>query len=324
MNGLHGTFDYSARGAAIDAIAARGRALACNVSPQIGVGVQHIGYVALRGLEARIAAEFTQSERLQQLRKIESFADRLHDVRGQGEVAELVFGPSAHHHTVTLGSRWAGISRVDARRILAICLTAQATRRIAVLDANESASDASDEFLALDDVAWTAHRPRWSIGHEDNRWRLLRVAPLLAVLHVSAAGCNGPAGLLAEFRAADDAALSWALEKCGPDSLVGALFHTGLCEAKLRELSNDPASWASLPAQLQRLLLMFDGLSRDERNSYREIILGAARAAATAARERVLFSRRGSLEAERQALDDIAQLVRLPSMHADATSTAWA
>jgi hypothetical protein len=324
MNGLHGTVDYSARGAAIQAIAARGRALACNVSPQIGVGVQYIGYVALKGLEACIAAEFTQSERLQRLRRIESFAERLHDVRGQSEVAELVFGPAAHHHTVTLGSRWAGVSRVDARRILAICLTAQATRRIGVLDAEETPREASGEICEPDDVSWAAHRPRWPIDHEDSRWRLLRIAPLLAVLHVSAAGCNGPAGLLAEFRAADDAALSWALEKCGPDSLVGALFHTGLCETKLRELSNDPASWASLPAQLQRLLLLFDSLSRDERNSYREIVLGAARAAATAARERVLFSRRGSLEAERHALEDIAQLVRLPSMHADATSTAWA
>lgn len=324
MNGLHGTVDYSVRGAAIAAIAARGRALACNVSPQIGLGVQHIGYIAFKGLESCIAAEFTQCERLQRLRAIESFADRLHDVRGQSEVAEMVFGPVAHHHTVSLGSKWAGISRVDARRILAICLTTQATRRIAILDADETASDTSGEFLALDDMSWAAHRPRWSVSHDDCRWRLLRVAPLLAVLHVSVAGSNGPAGLLAEFRAADDAALSWALEKCGPDSLVGALFHTGLCEGKLRELANDPASWGALPAQLQRLLLMFDGLSRDERQSYREIILGAARAAATAARERVLFSRRGSLEAERQALEDIAQVVRLPSMHADVTSTASA
>ena len=140
----------------------------------------------------------------------------------------------------------------------------------------------------------------------------MRQAPLFAVLHVSAASGNGPAGLAHEFGAANRRVIEMASRR-EADSFIGALFRSGLCERTLRQLADEQLSPAGLVACLQRTVAAFDDVSLRERQAYRDVIAAAADAAAEAAREPVIFCRGWQLEEEGWALDDIQRLIVRPA-----------
>ncbi|HMN46501.1 MAG TPA: hypothetical protein PKE27_18135 [Povalibacter sp.] len=140
----------------------------------------------------------------------------------------------------------------------------------------------------------------------------MQQAPLFAVLHVSAASGNGPAGLTREFSAANRRVIEMALW-CEADSFIGALFHRGLCQRQLRLLADRQLSSIQVIACLQRTVAAFDSVSLHERQAYRDVIAAAANAAAEAAQEPVIFSRGWQLEDEGWALEDIQRLIVWPA-----------
>jgi hypothetical protein len=152
----------------------------------------------------------------------------------------------------------------------------------------------------------------WPVAYAGDCWSWLQQAPLFAVLHVSAASGNGPAGLARQFSAANRRVIEMALRR-EAGSFVGALFHGGLCQRRLRLLADQQLSPTRLIACLQRTLAAFDSVSLRERQAYRDVIAAAAKAAADAAQEPVIFSRGWQLEDEGWALDDIQRLIVWPA-----------
>ena len=91
--------------------------------------------------------------------------------------------------------------------------------------------------------------------------------------------------------------------------IVGAAMHAGLCRNRLRQLADDYPSRRLLLGQLQSCLAVAEKAGTVARTDYGDVVVAAARAAAGAACERVLFSRRRELEAESRALEEIGRLM---------------
>ena len=283
--------------------------------------VHQVRGAALAGLASLVERHRVHRDMVHaQVREIGEHASHLYDWHGQSEAAEALFGAGAHALTVMLATKAEGLSRGRVRELLAVQIVALARQVVAAMD--ESGRDADEFILALrsrlDDpgdlgeqaAGFEAARPLLPGGYNSSEWAVLRTGPLLAVLHVSAAASNGPFGLIREYLEADNAVLSRALDATPPESVVGAIFHAGLCRRKLQEFANEYPSRQFLLGQLQRCLTLADKGREEDTQEYRAMIMAAADTAATAAKEPVLFSRRSELEAERRALDEIRRLTQ--------------
>lgn len=232
------------------------------------------------------------------------------DTTAQSRVIETIFSAAAHERTVTFAAA-VGESRARARELLALYLVEMARGLLGTLE-EEGAARVRSILDGFRTPSGSPSAPDWPVAYAGHRWMSLRLAPLLAVLRISAASGNGPAGLIGEFSAANRRVIDMALAY-DTGSFIGALFHGGLCQRKLREFADQRLSAGQLIASLQRAVAAFDSVSLRERQAYRDVIAAATKAAADAARERVIFSRRGQLEDEDWALDDIQRLIVWPA-----------
>lgn len=247
---------------------------------------------------------------LKRLRGISLRGAHPSDTPAQSLAIEAIFNAGAHERTVAFAAATRFESRARAREFLALYLVELARGLLAALEEEGSRSrGVLDQFRAPCGAAFSRE---WPVAYAGSRWASLRLAPLFAVLHVSAASGNGPEGLINEFSAANRRVIELALRH-DAGSFVGALFHSGLCQRKLCELAGQQGSAAQWVASLQRAVVAFDGMSMQEREAFREVVAAAANAAAAAARERVLFSRGWQLEDEGWALQDIQRLIVWPA-----------
>jgi hypothetical protein len=233
------------------------------------------------------------------------------DTPAQAHVIETIFESAAHERTVALDAGVGLESRGAAREILALYL-AEMMRSLLVALEEERARQRNILDLFRRSASGSGPSRAWPLAYASGRWNSLQQAPLLAVLHVSGASGNGPAGLISEFSAANRHVIEMTLLR-EPGSFIGALFYGGLCQRKLRQLADQQLSPAQLVASLQRTVATFDSVSLRERQAYRDVIAAAANAAAKAAQEQVIFSRGWQLEDEGCALEDIQRLIVCPA-----------
>jgi hypothetical protein len=275
--------------------------------------------IALAGMVSLVDRNARKRERLHQwLQQTAAHGAHLHDIHTQAETARALFGTGARELTIALAN--GDMTRAQARRQLAGEVVAcaawvaielqegeqgvEAIRRelIAELDALGPPADARGKA-----ALYEQNRLRPPPGFTASEWALLQEGPLFAVLHVSAAASNGPRELLREFRQADQAILCRSLEAT-EDPVVGSVFHAGMCRIRLRQLADHYPSRRALLSGLQSCVAISEKIGASARDEYANVIKEAAQAAVKAARERVLFSRRGALETERRALEEIDRL----------------
>lgn len=288
-------------------------------------GDEHISGAALAGLASLVERNVRRRDRLDQwMQQLVLQAADLHDVHVQSETARALFGAMAHELTISLAQTAAQAEeegpRHRARRLLAARIIDISARALVAMREGEQSTAAILEWLRtklaefgeLGDLpqraaACVAMRLKPLNGFTGREWMLLQEGPIFAVLHVSAAASNGPRELLREFRQADNAVLELSLAP-NRNPVVGAAMHAGMCRGRLRQLADNYPSRRMLLGQLQSCLAIAEKAGAAARMDYGAVVRAAARAAAAAACERVLFSRRGELEAESRALEEIGRL----------------
>ena len=323
MNGIRSKLEKHARRELTTRLQARGRIIDARgalpeAEAQLLLRLTCVGFAGIGNLIARSeGSSHAVAGRLQEICEVGAHA---HDLPAQARVIESCFLAASHDLLVRLTFLSEPIRRVEMREYLAACVHGLAQGLLAALaESGGSESELLRELQEapadIDDLLGLAAEKsglRLPDGYGNGRWSALRSAPLFAVLHVSAAASNGPAGLINEFRAANREVLHRAIDR-ESGSFVGALFHSGLCSNQLCTLANEHASQVELMKRLHRVVAKFDSVSPREGYEFRQVIEAAANAAAHAAREPVLHARRWQLENEVWALDEIHRLTRWPS-----------
>lgn len=287
-------------------------------------GDQHISGAALAGLASLVERNARRRDRLDQwMHQLATHAADLHDAHVQSEAARALFGAMAREITIALADTTddGDKPRHRARKLLAAKIIELAGRALTAMREGEQSTTVILSWLRakLEELGDLGDLPRRAAAFEMMRlrplsgftgkeWALLQEGPIYAVLHVSAAASNGPRELLREFRQADNAMLELSLAP-DRDPVVGAAMHAGLCRNRLRQLADDYPSRRLLLGQLQSCLAVAEKAGTVARTDYGDVVVAAARAAAGAACERVLFSRRRELEAESRALEEIGRLM---------------
>ncbi len=141
---------------------------------------------------------------------------------------------------------------------------------------------------------------------DEGEWLKVRNGPLTALYHVATASPSGPVGLTKEFSAAADA-ISEAAKTASATSLIGAAFGEGLAQDRLMQLAKERPEPRTLLAGLHECVAIVASKSPADAQSYRDVILDAARRAAEATKEGGFLGIGGTRvsETEQRALDDI-------------------